>query len=130
MGDAALGAVTAHNYSAAHPSQMNRHSSKAFKAANGGRRPNFVGVHTYDGMHLVYAALEKTGGETDGDKLIEAMKGMAGKARAGRSRSIRKPATSSRTSTSARSRRGDDGELYNVEFATFENVKDPVKAAK
>jgi branched-chain amino acid transport system substrate-binding protein len=23
-----------------------------------------------------------------------------------------------------------DGKLYNVEFATFENVKDPVKAAK
>jgi branched-chain amino acid transport system substrate-binding protein len=23
-----------------------------------------------------------------------------------------------------------DGELYNVEFATIENVKDPVKAAK
>ena len=25
---------------------------------------------------------------------------------------------------------GADGELYNVEFATFPNVKDPVKAAK
>jgi branched-chain amino acid transport system substrate-binding protein len=23
-----------------------------------------------------------------------------------------------------------DGELYNVEFATFEAVKDPIKAAK
>ena len=27
-------------------------------------------------------------------------------------------------------KRGADGELYNVEFATFENVKDPVKAKK
>jgi len=27
-------------------------------------------------------------------------------------------------------KRGSDGELYNVELATFENVKDPVKAAK
>jgi hypothetical protein len=27
-------------------------------------------------------------------------------------------------------KRGDDGELYNMEFATFENVKDPAKAAK
>ena len=80
-------------------------------------------------MHLIYEALKKTNGDTDGDKLIAAMKGMSGKARVGRSRSIPKPATSCRTSTSARSKSRRQA-LYNVEFATFENVKDPVKAEK
>ena len=31
----------------------------------------------YDGMHLIYAALEKTHGNTDGQALIDAAKGMA-----------------------------------------------------
>ena len=35
-------------------------------------------------MHLIYAALEKTNGNTDGDALIAAAKGMKWKARAAR----------------------------------------------
>ena len=73
-------------------------------------RPNFMAVGGYDGMALIYKALKKTGGDTDGEKLVEAMKGLAWRARADRSRSIRRPATSSRTSTSARSRSAN-GEL-------------------
>ena len=102
MGDAALGAVTAFNYSAAHPSDANQAFVKAFKDANAGMRPNFVAVHTYDGMHLVYAALAATGGDASGDALIAKMKGLAGKVRAARSRSTPTPATSSRTSTFAK----------------------------
>ncbi|HEX4599160.1 MAG TPA: ABC transporter substrate-binding protein, partial [Burkholderiaceae bacterium] len=33
-------------------------------------------VAGYDGMHLIAEALNKTGGSTDGDKFIEAAKGM------------------------------------------------------
>ena len=40
-------------------------------------RPNFMAVGAYDGMHLMYEALKKTGGKTDGDSLIAAIKGMA-----------------------------------------------------
>ena len=75
MGDAALGTVTAHMYSAAHNSPKN----KAFVAAYGkmfGSRPGFVAVGGYDGIHLIYQALKKTGGNSDGDMLVEAMKGM------------------------------------------------------
>ena len=75
MGDAALGVVTAHHYSAAHPSPENKAFVEAFKKANG-LRPNFMAVGGYDGMHLLYEALKKTGGKTDGDTLIAAMKGM------------------------------------------------------
>jgi branched-chain amino acid transport system substrate-binding protein len=34
-----------------------------------------MSVGGYDGMHLIYEALKKTKGNTDGDKLIAAMKG-------------------------------------------------------
>src|SRR3981081_1695621 len=75
MGDAALGAVTAHLYSAAHPSAMNKDFVAAYKKAFNSR-PGFMAVSGYDGIHLIYEALKKTGGKTDGDALIEAMKGM------------------------------------------------------
>jgi len=104
MGDAALGTVTAHLYSAAHPSAMNKEFVAAYKKAFNSR-PGFMAVSGYDGIHLIYEALKKTGGKTDGDGLIEAMKGMKWESPRGRFRSIRKPATSCRTSTSARSRR-------------------------
>ena len=34
-------------------------------------------VGGYDGMHVIYEALKKTNGKTDGDALIAAAKGMA-----------------------------------------------------
>ena len=91
------------------------------------RNPDFFSVGGYDGMHLIYETLKKTGGKTDGDALIAAAKGMAWTARAARCRSIRKPATSCRRSTCGGSRRSAT-ELVNVEFDKLENVKDPVKA--
>src|SRR3954454_5721643 len=69
MGDTALGAVTAHMYSAAHNSPKN----KAFVAAYRkmfGSRPGFVAVGGYDGIHLIYEALKKTDGKCDGDMLV------------------------------------------------------------
>jgi branched-chain amino acid transport system substrate-binding protein len=40
-------------------------------------RPNFMAVAAYDGMGLVYKALEKTKGDASGDALLAAMKGMS-----------------------------------------------------
>jgi branched-chain amino acid transport system substrate-binding protein len=130
MGDAALGAVTAFNYSAAHPSDANQAFVKAFKAANGGMRPNFVAVHTYDGMHLVYAALNATNGDASGDALIAKMKGLAWESPRGPISIDPETRDIIQDIYVREVKRGADGELYNVEFATFENVKDPVKAAK
>ncbi len=64
MGDPVIGTVTAHIYSAAHPSQMNKDYVAAFRKANNDMRPNFMSVGGYDGMHLIYEALKKTGGNT------------------------------------------------------------------
>ena len=52
MGDSVLGVVTAHMYSAAHPSEMNKKYVEAFTKANN-FRPNFMSVGGYDGMHLI-----------------------------------------------------------------------------
>ena len=64
MGDAVIGVVTAHMYSADHDSVLNKAFVAAFKKANRGLRPNFMAVGGYDGMHLIYEALKKTGGRT------------------------------------------------------------------
>jgi branched-chain amino acid transport system substrate-binding protein len=129
MGDAALGTITTHHYSAAHDSVENKAFVAAFKAASGGRRPNFMGVAGYDGMHLIVEALKKTGGDAGGDKLIAAMKGMAWNSPRGPV-SIDPETRDIIQNIYVRKVERVNGELFNVEFATIPNVKDPVKAAK
>lgn len=129
MGDVALGVVTSHHYSAAHPSAMNKKFVAAFEAANH-FRPNFMAVAGYDGMHLIYSALAATGGKGGGDALLAAMKGQVFESPRGQilidaqTRDIvqdiyirkveRVPAMGN--------------QLYNVEFDVQKAVKDPGKA--
>jgi branched-chain amino acid transport system substrate-binding protein len=129
MGDVALGAITSHHYSAAHDSPENKAFVAAFKKANSGLRPNFMGVAGYDGMHLVYQALKKTNGATDGEGLIAAMKGLSWTSPRGPV-SIDPETRDMIQNIYIRELKSVDGELYNVEFDTVPNVKDPVKAAK
>jgi branched-chain amino acid transport system substrate-binding protein len=128
MGDAALGAVTAHMYSAAHPSQKNKDFVAAYKKAFNSR-PGFVAVGGYDGIHMIYAALKKTGGKADGDLLIAAMKGMAWESPRGPI-SIDPETRDIVQNIYIRKVERVDGELYNVEFQTFDAVKDPGKTRK
>jgi branched-chain amino acid transport system substrate-binding protein len=129
IGDPALGAVTTHHYSAAHPSPENKTFVEAFKKANGGLRPNFMAVAAYDGMALIYGALEKTKGATDGDALIAAMKGASWISPRGPV-SIDPQTRDIVQNIYVRKVEKVDGELFNVEFSTIEAVKDPYKAAK
>ncbi|MDE1935930.1 ABC transporter substrate-binding protein [Bradyrhizobium sp.] len=128
MGDAAIGTVTAHIYSAAHPSEKNKEFVAAYKKAFH-QRPGFMAVGGYDGMHLIYAALQKTGGKADGDSLIAAMKGMAWESPRGPI-SIDPETRDIIQNVYIRKVEKVDGELYNVEFETFKNVKDPGKTKK
>ena len=125
------GARRRHRASSIRPpihSAMNKAYVEAFKKANN-FRPNFMSVGGYDGMHLIYEALKKTNGKTDGDALIAAMKGMAWESPRGPI-SIDPETRDIVQNIYIRKVEKKDGELYNVEFATFEAVKDPVKAAK
>jgi branched-chain amino acid transport system substrate-binding protein len=126
VGDAALGLITSHHYSAAHNSLENKSFVAAFKKANGGMRPNLMAMQSYDGMHLIYEALKKTKGSTNGDALISAMKGLSWV-------SPRGPVTIDSETREViqniyiRKVERVGGELYNVEFATIPNFKDPSK---
>jgi branched-chain amino acid transport system substrate-binding protein len=128
MDDAMLGTVTAHFYSAAHLSPVNAAFVAAYRKQTG-NRANFMAVSGYDGMHLIYEALRKTGGSVDGDALVSAMKGTAWESPRG-PMSI-DPATGDVIhDIYIREVEKRDGELYNIEFATFEAVKDVRTAAK
>jgi branched-chain amino acid transport system substrate-binding protein len=124
-GNILLGVVTAGFYSAAHPSALNKEYVAAYQKATG-YRANFISVGGYDGMHLIYAALKKTGGKTDGDVLVSAMKGMAWESPRGpisidpRTRDIIQNIYIRRIEMV-------DGAPWAVEFETFPNVKDPLK---
>jgi branched-chain amino acid transport system substrate-binding protein len=129
MGDAMLGAVTAGFYSALHPSATNKAYREAFRQASPTFRPNFLSVSGYDGMHLIYSALEKSRGSTEGDVLVGAMKGMTWESPRGPI-SIDPDTRDVVHNIYVRRVERINGELYNQEFATFEMVKDPLKATK
>lgn len=129
MGDAALGVVTSHHYSAAHDSAANHKYVESFKKLGNNMRPNFHSVGGYDGMHLIYQALQATDGKGDGAALLEAMKGQKWESPRG-PMSIDPETRDTIQNVYVRKVEMKDGELYNVEFDTYENVKDPYKAAK
>ena len=125
MGDASLGIVTAAHYDPEHKSARNQAFVKAY-VAEYKRTPNFFSMGGYDGMHLIYEALKKTGGKTDGESLIAASKGMAWESPRGpisidpETRDIIQTVYIQRVEKVG-------GELQNVEIARVEKVKDPVK---
>ena len=126
IGDAALGIITSHHYSAAHDSAENKAFVTAYEKANGGTRPNFAAVQSYDGMHAIYEALKKTGGATDGEALVNAMKGLSWTSPRGPA-SIDPATREVVQNIYIRKVERKDGQLYNIEFATVPDVKDPSK---
>jgi branched-chain amino acid transport system substrate-binding protein len=128
MGDAMLGVVTAHFYSADHPSALNRMFTSEYRKQNAARA-NFMAVSGYDGMHLIYEGLKKTGGSADGAALISAMKGTSWESPRG-PMSIDGQTGDVVHNIYIREVKRVGGELNNVEFTTFGNVRDPRVAAK
>ncbi|MBI5785567.1 MAG: ABC transporter substrate-binding protein [Rhodocyclales bacterium] len=122
IGAAAQGVVTSFHYSAAHDSPEN----KAYVAemAKLGVRANFHSVGGYDGMHVIYEALKKTGGDSNGDKLLAAMKGLSWL-------SVRGPVTLDAETRDMiqtvyiRRVANVKGVWSNVEFDKVEKFKDP-----
>jgi branched-chain amino acid transport system substrate-binding protein len=120
-----IGMITAGSYSAAHDSATNSAYVAAFEKANK-FRPNVVSLAAYDGMHLIYEALKKTGGRSDGDTLLGAMKGMTWESPRGPI--FIDPQTRDVVNNIyIRKVEKINGQLYNTEFATFEAVHDPMK---
>lgn len=127
MGDGALGVVTSHHYSAAHPSAMNKKFVEAFSKANKGLRPNFMAVGGYDGMRVIYEALKTSKGQGGGDALLAAMKGQLFESPRGKI-FIDAQTRDIVQDVYLRKVEKKDGQLYNVEFDVIKDVKDPGKA--
>jgi len=126
MGDGALGVVTSHHYSTAHPSALNKKFVEAFTKANKGLRPNFMAVGGYDGMRVIYEALRATKGKGDGDALLAAMKGQIFESPRG-PMFIDAQTRDVVQNIYLRKVQKQNGELYNVEFDVIKDVKDPGK---
>jgi branched-chain amino acid transport system substrate-binding protein len=125
IGDVALGVVTTHHYSAAHPSALNKKFVADFQAANR-FRPNFMAVGGYDGMRVITKALDATKG-AGGDALLAAMKGQLFESPRGE---VLIDAQTRDVVHSIYTRKVEkvNGQLFNVEFAEQKAVKDPGKA--
>jgi branched-chain amino acid transport system substrate-binding protein len=126
MGDQAIGIVTAFHYDYKHESKTNRDFVKAYNAEFK-RNPDFFSAGGYDGMHLIYEALKKTGGKADGESLIGAAKGMKWESPRGPI-SIDPETRDIVQTVYIRRVEKVNGEVRNVEISKIENVKDPVKA--
>jgi len=126
QGDLALGIITVANYDHNLANKLNRAFVAAY-AADYKRNPDFFSIGGWDGMHLIYEVLKKTGGKTDGEAMIGAAKGMKWDSPRGpmsidpETRDVIEDVYIRRVEKVA-------GKLVNVEFDTIRSVKDPVKA--
>lgn len=134
-GDAALGLVTSHHYSYAHSSDKNRRFVQAFEAefsttATGSvLRPSYFAVAAYDAMAAIDLALAKTGGDTDGDKVMAALAGLKFESPRG---PIEIDAATRDIVQTVYIRKVEKrgGKLVNAEFDQFDRVKDPAKEGR
>ena len=126
MGDPSIGIITVANYDYNHDSAKNKEFVKAYNDELH-RNPDIFSIGGYDGTHLIYEALKKTSGKTDGDALIAAAKGMSWESPRGPM--MIDPETRDIVQT-VYIRRVEKvgGGLRNVEIASVPNVKDPAKA--
>ena len=125
MGDSAVGIRTVFHYGWEHNSPMNDTFVKAYRA-DFNRSPDVFSIGGWDGMHLIYEALKKTGGKADGDSLIAAAKGMKWESPRGPI-SIDPDTRDIVQNVYIREVQKIDGKAQNVEIDKIENVKDPAK---
>jgi branched-chain amino acid transport system substrate-binding protein len=123
IGDAAVGIVTAGHYDCNHHSPLNEAFVKAYRAEFD-RDPDFFSVGGYDGMQVIDLALQKSGGKTDADSLVDAARGASWDSPRGRI-SIDPQTRDVVQSVYIRRVEKVDGRLVNVEIAKIADVKGP-----
>ena len=128
MGDAGLGIITVWHYDFNDDTKGNKDFVAAYNAEFK-RNPDFGTVGGYDGMHVIYEALKKAGGKTDGDSLVAAAKGLSFDSPRGPI--LIDPDTRDVVQTiSIRQVRKVGDALRNVVVDKVEKVKDPGSAGK
>lgn len=127
IGSGLDGVISAHQYQIGLKNPENERFVKTYKELFGADAiPNFRAVQAYDGMNLLYKAVEKTGGKVDAAALMKAFKGE--KLASPRGPIEIDPATRD-VIQNIYIRKGEkvDGHWQNVEFDVYKNVKDPGK---
>ena len=128
MGDAGLGIITVWHYDFNDDTKLNKEFVAAY-SAEFKRNPDFGSVGAYDGMHVIYEALKKAGGKTDGDSLVAAARGLSFESPRGPIQID--PDTRDIVQTiSIRQVRKVGSDLRNVVIDKVEKVKDPGSAGK
>ncbi|RQW77991.1 MAG: ABC transporter substrate-binding protein, partial [Geobacter sp.] len=124
MGDTTLGVISTYHYSAAHQSPENKAFLAAYQKIDPKARPNGHAIGAYDGMAAIYAVVKQLNGKIDGDKAMQVLKGM-------KLNSPRGPIEIDYETRDivqnvyVREAKKVNGKVYNVEFETFQAVKDP-----
>ena len=125
---AALGIMSVWHYDYNDASALNKSFVAAYNAEFK-RNPDFGSVGGYDGMNVIYEALKKTGGKTDGDSLVAAAKGLSFESPRGPFQ-IDPETRDIVQNIYIRQVRKVDGGLRNVVVDKVEKVKDPGSAGK
>jgi branched-chain amino acid transport system substrate-binding protein len=127
LGDLALGRISAWHYDHNLPSKLNKDFVAAYNAEFK-RNPDFFAMGGYDGMHLIYEVLKKTGGNTDAEKMVAAAKGLSWESPRGPV--MIDPETRDIVQNIyIRKVQKVGNRIVNVEFDKYEKVKDPWAAA-
>jgi branched-chain amino acid transport system substrate-binding protein len=128
MGETARGVITTFHYTLERDDPLNKEYVEGYMAANNGRAPDLFSIGGYDGMHVIFEALKKTNGDTDGTALVEAAKGMAWDSPRGPV--MIDPETRDIVQTVyIREVQEVDGKLQNVIIHEIPEVKDPLHGA-
>jgi branched-chain amino acid transport system substrate-binding protein len=128
VGNAGVGIISVWHYDYNDDNKLNKAFVQAYNAEFK-RNPDFGAVGGYDGMHVIYEALKKTGGKTDADSLTAAAKGL--KIDSPRGPMLIDPETRDVVQTIyIRKVEKVGNDLRNVVFDKVDNVKDPGSAGK
>jgi branched-chain amino acid transport system substrate-binding protein len=125
MGETARGIITTFHYTLERDDPLNKEFVEGYTGANNGREPDLFSIGGYDGMHLIYEALKKTNGDTNGDALVEAAKGMSWQSPRG-PMSIDPETRDVVQTVYIREIQEVDGKLQNVVIYEIPDVKDPL----
>lgn len=128
LGDAAVGMISLWNYSSGSDRPANVEFVKKWKKAYGDNAaPDFLAVGAWDGMDAIYHAIAKTNGQMGADATIAAWKTWK-KDDSPRGPVFIDPETRDIVQNMyLRETKKVDGKLRNVEYRTFQAVKDPWK---
>jgi len=128
MGDAPLGVITMHHYSAAADRPANKAFIAAWKKEYGEKSsPSFMSVGAWDAMDAIYTAIREQGGKIDPDKTMEIWKRYKNPNSPRGPISIDPETRDIIQNEYVREVRKVGGQLANVELETIPNVKDQWK---